>query len=105
MDTQRQQTQLVTMVEQAKTLGANIPGLRYPVALWYALRDPATPLLSKIIIGGALAYVAMPFDLVPDFIPVLGYVDDVAVVAFAYKTAKKMVLGKHLAEADSFLGN
>lgn len=42
--------------------------------------DSRTPWLSKVLIGVALAYLLSPIDLIPDFIPVLGHLDDVLVV-------------------------
>ncbi len=45
------------------------------------LVDPAVPLLAKVILTILVAYLAMPFDLIPDFIPVLGQLDD-ALIAF-----------------------
>jgi len=47
------------------------------------LRDPRVPLRSKAMIAGAAAYVASPIDLIPDFIPVIGRMDDAAVIVFA----------------------
>src|SRR3990167_3319353 len=47
------------------------------VTLWFACKDPATPLLPKVIAAFVVAYALSPIDLIPDFIPVLGYVDDV----------------------------
>jgi len=44
------------------------------------LKDQKTPRLSKILIGAAIAYALSPIDLIPDFIPVLGYVDDLIIV-------------------------
>ena len=44
--------------------------------LWFACRDPRTPRLPKIICMLAVAYALSPVDLIPDFIPVLGYLDD-----------------------------
>ena len=46
------------------------------VMLWFACRDPRTPWLPKIICMLAVAYALSPIDLIPDFIPVLGYLDD-----------------------------
>ena len=47
------------------------------------LRDPRVPRRSKIVLGMAAAYVASPFDLIPDVIPVVGWADDVIVLLFA----------------------
>ena len=50
---------------------------REGIALWFAARDPRTPLLPKLLCGFVVAYALSPIDLIPDFIPVLGYLDDV----------------------------
>jgi len=49
------------------------------------LRDPAVPLRAKIAPALGLAYLAIPIDLIPDFIPVLGFLDDALVVAWALR--------------------
>jgi len=49
-------------------------------ALWLAGRDPRVPLLAKLIIGATVAYALSPVDLIPDFIPVLGYLDDIVLL-------------------------
>lgn len=46
------------------------------VMLWFASRHPQTPWLAKAIAAVAVAYALSPIDLIPDFIPVLGYLDD-----------------------------
>ena len=51
------------------------------LTLYYCMKDPETPLQAKIVIFGALAYLILPVDLIPDFIPVIGWLDDVGVVA------------------------
>lgn len=47
------------------------------VMLWFARRHPGTPMLAKIICMLAVAYALSPIDLIPDFIPVLGLLDEV----------------------------
>ena len=44
--------------------------------LYHAYRDPRTPLAAKLVMVLVLAYPLSPIDLIPDFIPVLGYLDD-----------------------------
>ena len=56
---------------RAKKLKTDIP------ALFLALKDDNTPIIAKIFAGITVAYALSPVDLVPDFIPVLGYLDDV----------------------------
>ena len=50
------------------------------------LHDPRVPLRSKALLGGLIAYLAMPFDLVPDFIPVAGQLDDAIIVALVIRS-------------------
>lgn len=60
--------------ERAKQLKIDIP------AIFLALKDKRTPLLAKILSGIAIAYALSPIDLIPDFIPVFGYLDDLIIV-------------------------
>ena len=57
--------------ERARKLKTDIP------ALFLALKDRETPVLAKVFAGITVAYALSPVDLIPDFIPVLGYLDDV----------------------------
>ncbi|MCZ4493464.1 MAG: hypothetical protein JWP53_2395 [Conexibacter sp.] len=49
-------------------------------------RDPALPRGARVRLWMLLAYLAMPFDLIPDFIPVLGYADDVIIVGLVLRS-------------------
>ena len=55
------------------------------------LKHPKTPVLAKVFLGLAIAYVLMPFDLIPDFIPVIGQFDDLVVVPLLVYVALKMI--------------
>jgi len=50
------------------------------VALWLAARDPRVPWYAKAVAAAVAAYALSPIDLIPDFIPVLGYLDDLIIV-------------------------
>jgi uncharacterized membrane protein YkvA (DUF1232 family) len=50
------------------------------VALWIAARDARTPWYAKALAGAVAAYALSPIDLIPDFIPVLGHLDDLLIV-------------------------
>jgi uncharacterized membrane protein YkvA (DUF1232 family) len=49
--------------------------------LWAMFRDPAVPLHARAVLPVLALYLAVPFDLVPDFIPLLGQLDDLLVIA------------------------
>ena len=53
------------------------------------LRDPRVPLRHKLLLGALAGYLAMPFDIVPDFIPVAGYLDDAVVVFLTLRAVLK----------------
>jgi uncharacterized membrane protein YkvA (DUF1232 family) len=44
--------------------------------LYLAARDPRTPWYAKLLVAGIVAYAVSPIDLIPDFVPLLGYLDD-----------------------------
>lgn len=63
------------------SLSTTVARIRREVRVWFlVLKDPRTPQVSKWLLGTALAYLASPVDLVPDFIPVLGQLDDLVIV-------------------------
>ena len=73
----------MNLKERAKKLKTDIP------AIFLALKDKETPIIAKIFAGITVAYALSPIDLIPDFIPVLGYLDDVILLpAFVTLTIK-----------------
>lgn len=55
----------------------------YSLLLYYAFKSPGTPKKAKLTIAGALGYLILPIDVIPDFIPVVGFADDSAVIVYA----------------------
>jgi uncharacterized membrane protein YkvA (DUF1232 family) len=66
--------------------------LKYEIiALYWAYRDPRTPWYAKAFMAVVIGYAFCPIDLIPDFIPVLGYVDDLIIVPAGIYLAIKMI--------------
>lgn len=61
------------------------------VALYLARRDPRVPMRARILTVLIVGYLLSPIDLIPDFIPVLGYVDDFILVPAGLALAKRMI--------------
>ena len=61
------------------------------LALYLAVRHPRTPWYAKVFVVAIVAYALSPIDLIPDFIPVLGLVDDVILLPLAIALAVKMI--------------
>ena len=68
------------------------------VALWIAARDPRMPLGAKLIAGAVAAYALSPIDLIPDVIPVLGYLDDLLIVPAGLALAIRLIPPALMAE-------
>ena len=60
-------------------------------ALYLAYKDPRVPWYAKLFMGAVLGYLASPIDLIPDFIPIVGYLDDLVIVPAGIYLAIKMI--------------
>ncbi len=73
-------------------------------ALWLAARSPDTPLLAKLLAAAVAAYAFSPIDLIPDFIPILGMVDDLILIpigiALALRLMPAELMARFRAEAE-----
>ncbi len=77
---------------------------REAILLRLAARDPEVPLVAKLVAGATAAYALSPIDLIPDFIPVLGLLDDLVIVPLGIRLALSLipddVLARLRAEAE-----
>ena len=77
------------------------------VTLWFAGKHPGTPWYAKALGLFVVAYALSPIDLIPDFIPVLGYVDDVlllpALIWLTVRLLPESVLAECRAQADAWM--
>ena len=68
------------------------------VALYIAAKDPRTPLSAKLISVAVVAYALSPIDLIPDFIPIIGYLDDVIIVPLGILLAIRLIPARLMVE-------
>jgi len=68
------------------------------IALYVAARDPRTPVIAKVVAGLVAAYALSPIDLIPDFIPVLGQVDDLIIVPLGIIAVVRLIPAPLMAE-------
>ncbi|WP_428628663.1 YkvA family protein [Sphingopyxis sp.] len=60
-------------------------------AAWLAARDPRVPMLARILAIAVAAYALSPIDLIPDFIPVLGWLDDLIIVPLGLLLVRRLI--------------
>ena len=71
------------------------------VAVYLAIRDPRTPWFARVLGAAVVAYAFSPIDLIPDFIPVLGYLDDAIIVPIGIWLVIRLIPAEVMAEARS----
>lgn len=84
------------MLTQIKSWATSLK--RDVVALWIAAQSPRTPMAAKLVAGAVAAYALSPIDLIPDFIPVLGYLDDLVIVPLGIALAVRLIPAVLMAE-------
>ena len=84
------------MIERLKAWAGRIK--RDVLALWLAARDRRTPWAAKAVAAGVVAYALSPIDLIPDFIPVLGLLDDAVLLPLGILLAVRLVPKALMAE-------
>jgi uncharacterized membrane protein YkvA (DUF1232 family) len=84
-------------IKKLKNKAASLKKEAY--ALYIAARDPRVPWYAKAFLGLVLAYAFSPIDLIPDFIPVLGYLDDLILIPLGITLALKMIPAQVMLDA------
>lgn len=91
------------LAARARKLKTDVP------ALFLCMKDRETPVIAKILAGLTIAYALSPIDLIPDFIPVLGYLDDMillpAMVALTIRLIPPAVFARCRIEAEGLWTN
>ena len=82
-----------------------IPFMDEVVAAYFAMRDPRTPTRARLTLIGALAYFVSPFDVVPDFILALGFVDDASILLAALAAVRSSIHEEHREAARKALAD
>lgn len=68
------------------------------LVLYFAARHPGTPWYAKVLVAAIVAYALSPIDLIPDFVPVLGYLDDLILLPLGIAWAIRMIPPAVMAE-------
>jgi len=80
---------LQTIDEKLARLSKKLGIVKHVLALYRYMIDPEVHWTKKALVVGALVYFIIPTDAIPDFTPIIGYVDDAAVIAAVIKTLGK----------------
>jgi uncharacterized membrane protein YkvA (DUF1232 family) len=80
---------LTDMIARWKNLARKLELETY--TLYYASRNPGTPWYAKVWVALVVAYALSPVDLIPDFIPVIGYLDDLVLIPAGVAVAIKLI--------------
>jgi len=82
-----------------RRIGRRLPFAQDALAAYYCAIDPQTDRRVKLTLAGALAYFVMPVDLMPDFLPLVGFTDDAAVIAAALAAVSRSIRPEHREQA------
>jgi uncharacterized membrane protein YkvA (DUF1232 family) len=86
-----------------KQVAARLPFVEDLLAAYYCAFDKETPRHVQVALLGAIAYFILPFDFIPDMLPVLGYTDDAAVLATAMRLVAAHITDDHREAARAAL--
>jgi len=82
-----------------RRIGRRLPFAQDALAAYFCAIDPQTDRRVKLTLAGALAYFVMPIDLIPDFLPLVGFTDDAAGIAAARAAVSRSIRPEHRDQA------
>jgi len=88
---------MTPILDQLRQKAQNLK--RETTVLYFAYRDPRTPWFARAFSALVVAYLFSPIDLIPDFIPILGYLDDLILVPLGMSLALKMIPKEVISDA------
>lgn len=88
-----------------RKVASKVPFSEDILSAWFCARDPQTPARVRYVLMAALGYFVLPIDAIPDFLPLIGFTDDAAMIAAAIATVAGSILPEHRAKARQWLAN
>lgn len=88
-----------------KRVAKRIPFTEDLLAAWFCARDPQTPRRVKLTLLAALGYFVLPLDAIPDFMPLIGFTDDAAVIAAAIAAVAGSIKPEHRERAKTAMAD
>jgi uncharacterized membrane protein YkvA (DUF1232 family) len=98
-----ERTLLARAWDKAKSVGRRVPFAEDVMAAYFCVLDPTTPRRVKLVLLGALAYFVLPTDGIADFLPLIGFTDDAAVIAAAIANVASAIRPEHREKAQEAL--
>jgi uncharacterized membrane protein YkvA (DUF1232 family) len=92
------------IARRMKKATRRIPFVDDVLAMYYCAIDPKTPAKIRLVIGATLLYLVMPIDVIPDFLAVVGYTDDITALMVLLKLVASHVTDAHRQKAKNRLG-
>lgn len=86
-----------------RKVAAKVPFAADALSVWWAARDPETPMAAKGMMLAGLAYFVLPTDAIPDILPAIGFTDDAAVFAALMAVLGRTLKPRHKEAAQAFL--
>jgi uncharacterized membrane protein YkvA (DUF1232 family) len=93
-----------TVVKAMLRATSRVPFVDDVLAMYYCGIDPKTPKRVKLAVAGTLLYLVMPLDLIPDFLAVIGFTDDITALAIVVRLVSSHIDDGHRTKAKDKIG-